>query len=91
MDRSDFGKGISKLQMAYNQKFTSEKLDFWWNKLNKMDGDKFLKRIDELIPQKQFMPNIAEILDKKERLSNFEGRDYSNFDFNSLIKNKDFI
>ena len=91
MQQNEFRKGIEKLELAYNQKFTNEKLLVWWDKLKGMNGEKFLQRIDELIPQKKFMPNIAEILNKKEKLTEFEQRDYSNYDFNKLLAHRDII
>lgn len=87
MDKQEFVKGINKLELAYNQKFTAEKLRLWWNKLSEMEATKYLERIDRLIETNQYMPNVAEILDKKKTLSNFEQRDYSNYDFSKLYKN----
>ena len=52
-----------------------------------MEATKYLDRIDKLIETNPYMPNIAEILDKKARLSNFKQRDYSNYDFSKLYKN----
>ena len=87
MDKQEFGSGIKKLELAYNQRFTTEKLNLWWGRLSKMEATKYLDRIDKLIETKAYMPNIAEILNKKETLSNFEQRDYSNYDFSKLYKN----
>lgn len=87
MNKIEFKKGIEKLEMAYNQKFTTEKLIMWWNKLKEMDNNQFNSRLDELIETKKFMPSIAEILDKGEKLSNFEQRDYSNYDFSKFYAN----
>ena len=87
MDKQEFGSGIKKLELAYNQRFTTEKLNLWWDRLSKMEATKYLDRIDKLIETKAYMPNIAEILNKKETLSNFEQRDYSNYDFSKLYKN----
>lgn len=91
MDKKQFLSGIEKLEMAYNQKFDTKKLVLWYSKLNSMPVDKFLKRIDELIPTKEYMPNIAEILDKKRissNYTNYEQRSYSDIDFNQFYANK---
>lgn len=87
MDKQEFVKGINKLELAYNQRFTTQKLNLWWDKLNQMEVTQYLERINRLIETNPYMPNIAEILDKKARLSNFEQRDYSNYDFSKLYKN----
>ena len=91
MNKFEFKKGIEKLELAYNQNFNSEKLILWWNKLKDMNCSDFYERLDTLIETKKFMPNIAEILDKKERLSNFEKRDYSDFDFDKIYANYNMI
>ncbi len=88
MDKQEFLKGIEKLELAYNQKFTTEKLKVWWDNLKEMNVKTYLERIDELIKTNQFMPNIAEILNKRNILSNYEQRDYSNYDFEKLYANK---
>lgn len=90
MNKNEFKKGIEKLQMAYNQKFTVEKLQLWWNKLKNMETSRYLAQIDKLIATKEFMPNIAEILDNKQIISNYEQRDYSNYDFYELYANNYF-
>lgn len=87
MDKQEFVKGINKLELAYNQRFTTQKLNLWWDKLNEMEVTKYLDRIDKLIETNPYMPNIAEILDKRKLLSDFEQRDYSDYDWSKLYKN----
>lgn len=89
MERAEFAIGIKKIQNAYNTKFEAEKIDLWWNNLKNMDGNKYLKRVDELINTSKFIPNIAEILDKN-KLENCEQRDYSNMDFNKYYANLNY-
>ena len=87
MNKQEFVVGIKKLELAYNSNFSNEKLQLWFNKLNKMDSKDYLNRIDELIETKQYMPNIAEILDKKQintNYANYEQRQYSDIDFNKF-------
>ena len=88
MNRIEFKQGIEKLEMAYNQKFSVEKLKLWWDKLNKMSASSYLDKIEELIIINKFMPNIAEILDNHQRLGNYKQRDYSNYDFSKLYANE---
>lgn len=85
MNISDFLTGIKKLQLAYNQKFDKDKLEIWYTSLKVMTNETYQERIDELIKIKRFMPNVAEILNKKE--TNYEERDYTGFDFESLYVN----
>lgn len=89
MERAEFAIGIKKIQNAYNTKFEAEKIDLWWNNLKNMDGNKYLKRVDELINTSKFIPNIAEILDKS-KLENCEQRDYSNMDFSKYYANLNY-
>lgn len=91
MDKKQFINGIEKLEMAYNQKFDTKKLVLWYSKLNPMTEDKFLQRIDTLIQTKEYMPNIAEILDKKQvsnNYTNYEQRNYEEIDFNQFYANR---
>ena len=91
MDKKQFLSGIEKLEMAYNQRFDTKKLMLWYSKLNSMSVDKFLQRIDTLIQTKEYMPNIAEILDKKQvsnNYTNYEQRNYSDIDFNQFYANR---
>lgn len=91
MDKKQFINGIEKLEMAYNQKFDTKKLVLWYSKLNSMEEDKFLQRIDTLIQTKEYMPNIAEILDKKQasnNYTNYEQRNYEEIDFNQFYANR---
>lgn len=91
MDKKQFLSGIEKLEMAYNQKFDTKKLILWYSKLNSMSVDKFLQRIDTLIQTKEYMPNIAEILDKKQvsnNYTNYKQRNYSDIDFNQFYANR---
>ena len=91
MDKKQFLSGIEKLEMAYNQKFDTKKLMLWYSKLNSMSVDKFLQRIDTLIQTKEYMPNIAEILDKKQvsnNYTNYEQRNYGDIDFNQFYANR---
>lgn len=90
MDKQEFILGIKKLEMAYNQKFTVEKIQLWWDKLKNMEASKYLDKIDKLITTKEFMPNIAEILDKRQTLSNFKQRNYRDYDFEKLYANNNF-
>ena len=89
MNKSEFKQGINKIELAYNQRFSVEKLQLWWNSLSKLDNSTFQKRINELIKTKKYVPNIAEILQESERLSNFKQRDYSNVDLSYLYVNND--
>ncbi len=91
MDKKQFLEGIEKLEMAYNQKFTKGKLILWYSKLKEMQADKYLQRIDKLIEIKEYIPNIAEILDKKQvnsNYTNYQQREYDNIDFNQFYANK---
>lgn len=91
MNKTEFMEGIHLLQNNYNQKFTTEKLKLYYENLKEMSKESYLKSIKKLIRTNKYMPNVAEILGKVERLSNFEARDYSDFDFNSLLANKDIL
>lgn len=91
MDKKQFLSGVEKLEMAYNQKFDTKKLVLWYSKLNSMSADKFLQRIDELIQIKEYMPSIAEILNKKpvsNNYTNYEQREYKEEDWDRFYANK---
>ena len=88
MNTTEFLNGINKLELAYNQKFSKDKLNLWYQKLKDMDYQEYITRIDELIEVNSFLPNIAEILNKpKHSYTNYDQRDYKDIDFNSLYAN----
>lgn len=88
MDKAEFSKGIKKLEFAYNQTFSTEKLLLWYEKLEGMDYQEYIDRIDELIEINKFLPNIAEILNiPKHPYANYDQRSYKDIDFDSLYAN----
>ena len=91
MNKTEFMEGIHVLQNCYNQKFSTEKLRAYFENLKDMDKGTYLKNIKNLVKTNNFMPNVAQIRGEYQRLSNFEQRDYSNYDFNRLLANRDFI
>lgn len=92
MDKAEFLKGIQKIELAYSTKFTKEKLGFWYSKLKHMDPNRYLERIDKLISTNNYIPNIAEIIGQTSRaFVDYEQRELSNIDFNSLYANKQYI
>lgn len=91
MNKTEFLKGIQKIELAYNTKFTRDKLNIWYDKLNKMDATQYLERIDKLIMNK-FMPNIGEILGQDSRaFADYEQRELTDIDYDSLYANKQYI
>lgn len=91
MNKTEFLKGIQKIELAYNTKFTKDKLSVWYDKLNKMDATEYLERIDKLITN-QFIPNVGEILGQNSKtFADYEQRELGDIDFNSLYANKQYI
>ena len=90
MNKQEFVKGINKLEMAYNQKFTKEKLQLWYEKLCNMNDNKFIGRINDLIKTNKYLPNIAEILDcgSSKQYANYDQREYGSIYFDQLYANK---
>ena len=87
MNKTEFMEGIHLIQNAYNQKFSTEKLKLYYENLQDMDKEQYIKNIKQLIKDSEFVPNIAQIRNKKQVFSNYEKRDYSNFDFTKLYAN----
>lgn len=88
MNKNEFLKGIEKLEFAYNQTFSKEKLVLWYEKLEGMDYQEYIDRIDSLIETNKFLPNIAEILNiPKHNYANYDQRNYKDIDFESLYAN----
>ena len=92
MNKKEFGKGIEVLELSYNQKFDENKLEFWYRQLKDLSADRYFNNIQKLIKTNSFMPNIAQIRNESSIKTNsdYEQRDYSNFDFNNLYANKQF-
>lgn len=94
MDHKEFIKGITKLELAYNTKFTNEKIIFWYGKLKQMDSKQYQENIDKFISTRNYIPNVAEITGQTAKASAFadyEQRDLSNIDLNNLYANKQYI
>lgn len=85
MNKNEFLAGVNELELAYNQKFTKEKLQIWYKMLKNVDFETYIKRIEKLVAESKYMPTVAEILDKKPH--EFEQRDYSKMDFNKFYVN----
>ena len=67
MNKQEFYEGIKKIDDAYNTKFERDKLSLWYSKLNEMEYQEYIDKIEELITTKKYIPNIAEILDKQPK------------------------
>lgn len=91
MNKTEFMEGIHILQNNYNQKFSTEKLKIFYDNLKDMDKDRYINNIKQLVKNNDYLPNVAQIRGERQRLSNFEQRDYSNFDWNSLLANKEIF
>lgn len=65
MNSKTFMLGINKLEIAYNQKFSEEKLKIYWENLKTMNDNQYLTSIKELIRKNKFMPTVSEILIEK--------------------------
>lgn len=89
MDKKEFAKGIKILELAYNQKFDEDKLEFWYRQLQDMNADRYFNNIKTLVKSNTFMPNIAQIRNDgfAKNNINFEQRDYSGVDFDNLFAN----
>lgn len=89
MDKKEFAKGIKILELAYNQKFDEDKLEFWYRQLQDMNADRYFNNIKTLIKSNTFMPNIAQIRNEtiSKQYNNYEQRDYSGVDFDKLFAN----
>lgn len=61
MNKEQFIKGFKYLGIAYNKEFTEEQAIVWYDFFKDTDYDLFRQAIKRIIPQKQFMPSIAEI------------------------------
>ena len=76
------------LQDNYNNKLTTEQLKLFYENLKDMSKDRYIANIKQNIKTNQFMPNIAQLRgENKTAYTNFEQRDYSNFDFNRIFSN----
>ena len=80
-------EGIHILQNAYNQKFSADKLRVYYDALKDMKKERYIENIKQQIKKNEFMPNIAQLRNEKQNLSNFEQRDYSDFDFSKMYAN----
>ena len=64
MTKEQFIKGLKYLCIAYNKEFTEEQATVWYDFFRDTNFDDFRQAVKRIIPQKEFMPSIAEL--KKE-------------------------
>lgn len=89
LTKNDFMEGIHILQNNYNKKLTREQLILFYENLKDMNKNKYISNIQEIIKTNPFMPNIAQIRNEtSKQYSNYEQRDYSDYDFSKLYANK---
>jgi len=89
MTKADFMEGIHLIQNNYNKKLTTEQLKLFYENLKDMSKDRYIANIKQHIKSNQFMPNIAQLRgENKTVYTNFEQRDYNDFDFDKLYVNK---
>lgn len=70
MNKEQFTKGITYLAIAYNKEFTQEQINVWYDFFKDEDFENFRKAVKRIIPQKQFMPSIAELKSEIALISN---------------------
>ena len=70
MTKEQFVKGITFLTIAYNKEFTEEQISVWYEFFKETDYDAFRQAVKRIIPQKQFMPSIAELKQEIALISN---------------------
>lgn len=70
MNKEQFTKGITFLTIAYNKEFTEEQVSVWYEFFKDTDYDTFRQAVKRIIPQKQFMPSIAELKQEIAHISN---------------------
>ncbi len=87
LTKKEFMEGVHILQNNYNKKLTTEQLQLYYENLSDLDKKAYMKNVIENIRNNEFMPNIAQLRNNKNKISNFEQRDYSEYDFNGLYAN----
>ena len=91
MEINEFIKATSKLEQYFEKEYSNEQRQIMFEEVKNMSLEKYQEAVNNCIRNCKFLPKLADILGKQERLSNFESRDYSGFDFNSLLANKDIL
>ena len=90
LTKNEFMEGIHMLQDNYNRKLTGTQLRLYYEHLKGMSKTKFIASINSIIKTSPFMPTIAQIINEpRKQYSNYEQRDYSDFDFNNVYANKE--
>lgn len=70
MNKEQFTKGITYLAIAYNKELTQEQIGVWYDFFKDEDFETFRQAVKRIIPQKQFMPSIAELKSEIATLKN---------------------
>lgn len=70
MNKEQFIKGLKYLGTAYNKEFTEEQATVWYDFFRDEDFEAFRQAVKRIIPQKQFMPSIAELKSEIATLKN---------------------
>lgn len=92
LTKNEFMEGIHVLQNNYNKKLSTEQLRLYYENLKDMSKERYISNIKEMIKSNSFMPNIAQIRNETTRaFVDYEQRNLSNIDFNSLYANKQYV
>lgn len=70
MTQEQFIKGLKYLGIAYNKEFTQDQATVWYDFFKDEDYEVFRQAVKRIIPQKQFMPSIAELKSEIALISN---------------------
>lgn len=70
MTQEQFIKGLKYLGIAYNKEFTQDQATVWYDFFKDEDYEIFRQAVKRIIPQKQFMPSIAELKSEIALISN---------------------
>lgn len=88
LTKGEFMEGIHILQDNYNRKLTGTQLKLYYDNLKNINKEKFMENINTAIRISPFMPTISQIINEpRKQYSNYEQRDYSDFNFSKFYAN----
>lgn len=86
MNINDFKEGIELLQNNYHKIFSTEQLKLYYENLKDMNKEQYISNIKEHIRTCSFLPNVAQIRNKKISV-NYEQRNYEGINWDEILTN----
>jgi hypothetical protein len=86
MTQIEFIKGMKLLQGSYSKDFTDDEIAIWFIQFENVKAEDFYKAVNETIRKSKYMPSIAELLEKCEKV-----KIYKRYEILEIMKENNYF